>query len=97
MSPPDCQGGAEGGDDVRRGGSVSAPLTGQATGAPVTYDGVTFTVTAGSTAFVADDRFYFEVVPPAETYTLRAPVDITSQMPLPRPHRRLGRDRRLLR
>jgi hypothetical protein len=60
--------------DVR--GSVSAPLTNQNTGAPVTYNGVTFTVTAGTTAFVADDRWYFEAVPPAASYTLRAPLDV---------------------
>lgn len=61
--------------DVR--GSVSAPLTGQAVGAPVTYDGVTFTVTTGTTAFAVDDRWYLEVIPPAASYTLRVPLDLS--------------------
>lgn len=61
--------------DVR--GSVSAPLTGQNVGTAVTYGGVTFTVTAGSTAYAAEDRFYLEVVPPAATYTLKVPLDVS--------------------
>ncbi len=64
--------------DVR--GSVSTPLVAQATGAPVTYDGVTFTVTPGTTPFAVDDRFYLEVVPPAATYTLRAPLDLSFEL-----------------
>lgn len=61
--------------DVR--GSVSAPLTAQAPGAAVTYNGVTFTVNAGTTAFAVDDRLYLEVVPPAATYTLKVPLDVS--------------------
>ena len=58
-------------------GSVSAPSTGLAVGTAVTYAGVTFTVTAGATAFVANDRFYFEVVPTAASYTMAVPRDFT--------------------
>lgn len=64
--------------DVR--GSVSAPLTGQSTGTAVTYGGVTFTVNVGTTPFAGDDRFYLEVVPPAATYTLRAPLDVSFEL-----------------
>ena len=58
-------------------GSVLAPLTAQNVGTAVTYNGVTFTVTAGTTAFAVNDRFYIEVVPPAATYTLRVPLDVS--------------------
>jgi len=45
--------------------------------AAVAYGGVTFTVTQGSTAFVANDRWYFEVMPPAASYTVAVPRDFT--------------------
>ena len=61
--------------DVR--GSSSAPLIGQTVGSAVSFNGVTFTVTAGATAFVADDRWYLEVSPPAATYTLRVPLELS--------------------
>lgn len=62
-------------------GTISAPVTGQAlSGTPgtatVTYGGVTFTLTAGATAFAANDRFYLEVVPRAASYTVRLPFDV---------------------
>lgn len=66
-------------------GSVDAPLTGQTLGATsgatatVTYGGVTFTVTQGSTAFANGDRFYMEVVPTASSYTVNVPLDITTE------------------
>lgn len=58
-------------------GTVDAPLTAQAVGSPVTYGGVTFTVTAGATAFAANDRFYLEVVPAAASHTLEIPMDVS--------------------
>jgi hypothetical protein len=58
-------------------GSVTGPLLGQSVGTPVGYAGVTFTVTAGSTAFAALDAFFFEVVPVAASYTMPVPRDIT--------------------
>lgn len=61
--------------DVR--GSVSAPLTGQVPGSAVTFNGVTFTVTAGTTPFAVDDRWYLEVVPAAASYTIKVPLDVS--------------------
>ncbi len=64
-------------------GSVSSPLTGQSIGlssgstAAVTYNGVSFTMTQGATVFAADDRWYFEAVPVATSYTMNVPLDIT--------------------
>jgi hypothetical protein len=58
-------------------GSVTPPLAGQVVGTPVTYAGVTFTVTAGTTPFAAFDTFYFEVVPVAASYTMAVPRDLT--------------------
>ena len=43
----------------------------------VTFAGVTFTVTQGSTAFAANDRWYLEVVPLASSYTRAVPRDLT--------------------
>jgi len=60
-------------------GAVDAPLTGQAVGAPVSYGGVTFTVTAGSTAFAANDRFYIEMVPAAPSHAIEIPIDVTTE------------------
>lgn len=42
---------------------------------PLTYGGVTFTITDGGTNFVAGDRWYFEVIPVASSYTMRVPMD----------------------
>jgi hypothetical protein len=65
--------------DVR--GSVSAPLAGQtldgAGKATVTYAGVTFTVSKSGADFANEDRFYFEVVPTADSYTMTVPTDVT--------------------
>ncbi len=64
-------------------GSTTAPLLNQVLGATtgatatVSYNGLSFTVTQGATAFAANDRFYVEVVPPAATYTLKVPLDIS--------------------
>ncbi len=64
-------------------GSVSAALAGQAIGgasgntAAVSYNGVTATLTQGATAFVAGDRFYFEAVPLAASYTMEVPRDVS--------------------
>jgi hypothetical protein len=64
-------------------GAESAPLTNQDLGAAaastadVVYEGVSFTITQGTTPFAADDRFYVEVVPPAETYTFKVPLDVS--------------------
>lgn len=60
-------------------GSVDAPLLNQATGAAVTYGGVTFTVTPGTTPFAANDRFYVEVVPPAASYAIEIPLDVATE------------------
>ena len=66
-------------------GSVDAPLTGQTIGATtgatavVTYGGVTFTLTQGSTAFAANDRFYLEVMPVAASHVVNIPLDITTE------------------
>jgi hypothetical protein len=63
-------------------GSVSTTLAGQAIGsgsgstANVSYNGVTFTVTQGSTGFANGDRWYFEAVPTASSYTLNIPRDL---------------------
>jgi hypothetical protein len=63
-------------------GSVSAPLVEQPIGAPsgstalVGYNGVSFTLTQGMTPFAAGDRFYFEVVPLAASYTTHVPRDV---------------------
>ncbi|MBI2920843.1 MAG: hypothetical protein HYY18_07125 [Planctomycetes bacterium] len=43
---------------------------------PVTYDGVTFSVTVGGTAYAAGDRWYFEIIPTAASYTMTVPMDI---------------------
>jgi hypothetical protein len=60
-------------------GSVDAPLLNQAVGSPVSYGGVTFTVTAGSTAFTANDRFYIEMIPPASSYAVEVPIDVATE------------------
>lgn len=66
-------------------GSVTASVTGQAIGATaaatatVTYDGATFTITQGSTAFASGDRFYLERIPVAASYTVNVPVDVTTE------------------
>ncbi|MBI3183068.1 MAG: hypothetical protein HYZ28_13100 [Myxococcales bacterium] len=67
-------------------GSSTGALTGQMIGAAsgstatvTNYNGVTFTITQGSTAFADGDRFYFEVIPPATSYTVEIPVDITME------------------
>ena len=60
-------------------GTVSAPLAGQALGAAVAYAGIGFTLTAGSTAFAAGDRFYLEVVPAAQSHTLTLPYDVVTE------------------
>ena len=39
-------------------------------------DPVMFVVVAGRTSFAAKDRFYYELVPNAATYTLRMPMDM---------------------
>ncbi len=63
-------------------GSSTAALTNQPLGAAsgatasVSYNGVTFTLTQGATAFAANDRFYVEVVPPQASYTLKVPLDV---------------------
>ncbi|MBI5851442.1 MAG: hypothetical protein HZB39_10535 [Planctomycetes bacterium] len=61
-------------------GSSTAPQSfaigaGSGSQTPVTYAGVTFTVTQGTTAFAANDRWYFEVVPTAASYTTAVPRD----------------------
>jgi len=62
-------------------GSVSATLAGQSIGAGsgstanVSYNGVTFTLTQGTTAFANGDRFYFEVAPVAASYDAYVPRD----------------------
>ncbi|MBI5432333.1 MAG: hypothetical protein HZA52_05850 [Planctomycetes bacterium] len=67
-------------------GSVSAALVSQAIGgasgntASVSYNGVTFTLTQGATQFANGDRFYFEVVPPASSYTLNVPRDVSFEL-----------------
>ncbi|MCC6781714.1 MAG: hypothetical protein IT457_02640 [Planctomycetes bacterium] len=43
----------------------------------VDFAGVSFRVTQGSTAFVANDRWYFEVVPTAASYTVNVPRDFS--------------------
>ena len=66
-------------------GSVGAPVVGVPIGATagsvatVSYGGVTFTVTQGSTAFANGDRWYFEVIPTAASYTVNVPYDVTSE------------------
>lgn len=66
-------------------GSVDAPLVGQTLGATVdatatvSYGGLTFTITQGSTAFVAGDRFYIEVVPVAPSYQVNVPIDLVTE------------------
>ena len=63
-------------------GSVTAPLAGQAIGAgsgstaDVDYNGVQCTVTQGTTSFADGDRWYFEAVPTASSYTLRIPRNL---------------------
>ncbi|MBI5362457.1 MAG: hypothetical protein HZA53_04705, partial [Planctomycetes bacterium] len=63
-------------------GSVTAAQVGNAIGgssgstASVSYQGVTCTITQGTTAFVNGDRWYFEVVPTAATYNLTIPRDL---------------------
>jgi hypothetical protein len=67
-------------------GSVSPPLAGQSIGAAsgatasVSFAGVSFTITQGSTAFAAGDRWYFEVVPTAASYTLNVPRDVSLEL-----------------
>ena len=39
-------------------------------------DPVVFVIVAGRTAFAAKDRFYYELVPNAPTYTLKLPMDL---------------------
>jgi hypothetical protein len=66
-------------------GTADAPLLGRVIGATagqaatITYGGVTFTVTQGSTSFAAGDRFYLEVIPPAPTYSLNIPIDVPTE------------------
>lgn len=60
-------------------GSVDAPLVGQAVGTPITYGGITFSVTAGSTAFAANDRFYVEAMPTAPSYAVEIPLDVATE------------------
>lgn len=66
-------------------GSVDAPLAGQPLGAAagatatITYGGVTFTITQGSTGFSAGDRFYLEVVPAAPSYSVNIPIDVVTE------------------
>jgi hypothetical protein len=63
-------------------GSVSATLPAQAIGAgsgstaPVSYNGLTFTVTQGTTAFANGDRWYFEAWPLAASYSQFLPRDL---------------------
>ncbi|MBI2266749.1 MAG: hypothetical protein HYU64_16570 [Armatimonadetes bacterium] len=54
---------------------LAVPDGGGNTGS-VTYAGVTFKITDGSTNFAEGDRWYFEVVPTAGTYTTYVPDDI---------------------
>jgi hypothetical protein len=64
-------------------GSLAAGLTvpdGGGNTGNLTYGGVTFKITDGSTNFAAGDRFYFEVVPLASSYTMHVPVDITFEL-----------------
>jgi hypothetical protein len=64
-------------------GSVTAPVIGQTIGAAsgaqasVDYAGVQFLLTQGSTAFANHDRFYFEVVPTAPSYSVTIPRNLT--------------------
>jgi hypothetical protein len=46
----------------------------------VTYQGVSFTITGGTTAFAAQDRFYFDVRPKSGTYTERLPQDFAWEL-----------------
>jgi hypothetical protein len=63
-------------------GSVSATLAAQAIGAganstaQVSYNGASFTLTQGATAFANGDRFYFEVLPLAASYSMAVPRDL---------------------
>jgi len=43
----------------------------------VTYAGLTFTITQGSTPFASGDRFYFEAIPVAASYTMNLPFDVS--------------------
>lgn len=42
---------------------------------PVAYGGISFTVTQGATVFATNDRWFFEVVPTAPSYTVAVPRD----------------------
>lgn len=67
-------------------GSASAPLTDQSIGsssgssAAVSYAGLSFTVTQASTAFAAGDRWYFEAVPIAPSYSVNVARDIALEL-----------------